>query len=260
MSRLTAALRPFLVAALPPAHVEGLTWLHHYRGAPAALRSYAGLLARRDGLLAVSAPELRHRVHLRPGTTDPIVFDQVFHEREYDLDLGTPQTIVDAGANVGFAAALFASRYPETRILAVEPEGTNVALLRRNTAPYANVMTVQAGLWSRPARLAIENPDGEPWGFRVVETDAASGIPALDVPEAMRRLGTDHLDVLKLDIEGSECAVLGSADAWIDRVGTIIVELHPWAQPCGEDLVRHLVERHGFRRSQRGENVVLRRD
>ena len=263
MSFLTAAFKPLLEAVLPDGHLDALAWAHHWHGAPAAVRSYTGLVARRDGLLSIETPDTRRPVFIRPGVADRTVFDQVFHDREYDLDLhldsGAPQTIVDAGANIGLASALLASRYPGARILAIEPESANYALLRRNAAPYANVRPVQAGLWSHAAHLAIENPEEEPWGFRVVETDGPSGLAAIGVEDAMRLLDTDRIDVLKLDIEGAECAVLGACDAWIGRVQTVIVELHPWAQPCGEEAVARLVERHDFRRTQRGENVVLRR-
>jgi tRNA1(Val) A37 N6-methylase TrmN6 len=45
-------------------------------------------------------------------------------------------TIVDAGANIGMASIFFAQKYPDAKIIAVEAEASNFAMLARNVQPY----------------------------------------------------------------------------------------------------------------------------
>jgi hypothetical protein len=42
----------------------------------------------------------------------------------------------------------------------------------------------------------------------------------------MRELRIEHIDILKIDIEGAEREVLRDPSAWIGNVDTLIVELH----------------------------------
>lgn len=50
----------------------------------------------------------------------------------------------------------------------------------------------------------------------------------------MHTHGLDRIDLLKMDIEGSEREVLADPSAWIDRVDALIVELHDRKKPgCG---------------------------
>ena len=53
--------------------------------------------------LRAGSPDLRHPVEIRPGTSDKLVFHQIFVDREYRcLDhLTNIDTILDCGANVG---------------------------------------------------------------------------------------------------------------------------------------------------------------
>jgi hypothetical protein len=72
--------------------------------------------------------------------------------------------------------------------------------------------------------------------------------------------GWDWVDVVKLDVEGSEGQILsyGSRN-WISRIGTLIVELHQDLAPnCARALFKAFAEQD-FRLSWRGENLVLTR-
>jgi hypothetical protein len=50
--------------------------------------------------------------------------------------------------------------------------------------------------------------------------------PSISVADLMRSFDLDHIDVLKLDIEGSEKEVFEDSAEWIDRVSAIAIELH----------------------------------
>src|SRR5262245_54333406 len=82
-------------------------------------------------------PNSSRRVLIRLRTTDGAVFHKVFIENEYDLALAQdPSIIVDAGANVGMTAVYFALRYPNARIIAIEPESENFGILKSNAKRF----------------------------------------------------------------------------------------------------------------------------
>jgi FkbM family methyltransferase len=217
---------------------------------------YSALVVPGRGTVEVAVPSLPAPVAIRRGTSDVSTFEQVFVEQEYEITLDfEPATIIDAGANIGLASVLFATRYPRARIIAIEPDPANFAMLERNIRAFPNVTAVRAALWSRSGPLQVANPDDEPWAFRVEEADGG-GVDAVTVEDVLGTLGTDRIDLLKMDIEGAETEVMAHSASWIDRVGVLIVELH--GREAASTFFQAVGGR-GFETSTQGENVVARR-
>ena len=172
-----------------------------------------------------------HPIWLRSGTSDMNTFLQVLGDEGYDFPVNQPAAIIDAGANIGLASIWFASKYPNARIIAVEPEKSNFDLLERNVAPFPNVTAVHAALWCHPGTLAVDDPNDEgAWAFQTRElADSPSSVqtvPCLTVSELMSEYDLKWVDLLKIDIEGAEKEVFDSPDEWIGSVGAIAIELH----------------------------------
>ena len=215
--------------------------------------------APRGALVQLRVPGLRSAVHGRARSSDAYVFRQHFLDAE--LEKGLPMAadvIVDAGANVGYAALFLARRFPAARIVCVEVDAGNLALLSRNVAAYPNIDVVPGGIWSHATRLAIENPDGEAFAFTVAERPDGP-IRAHGVDDLMRERELPRIDVLKLDVEGAEVEVFSSAPRWIDRVDTILVETHERLRPGCTALIESVARAHDFLTTTTGEYTVLRR-
>ncbi len=156
---------------------------------------------------------------------------------EYDfLPVSSPAVIIDAGANIGLASIWFASKFPDARIIAVEPENSNYGLLERNVAPFPNVTPVHAAVWSHVGTLGVEAPDDwGPAGFQTRELPDShrpvQRVPCLTITELMSEYDLKWVDLLKVDIEGAEKEVFGSPDEWIGSVGAIAIELHDRFEP-----------------------------
>lgn len=181
----------------------------------------------------VRAPQLPHPVALRLHTSDMEAFDGVIRKREYELALADPPgVIVDVGANVGLAAVWFASRFPNARVFALEPEPSNYAVLCRNAAPYPGIVPIQAALWTASGTIGLVDPGTGHWGFRTVaDATADTGVAAVSLPDLLTRYGIDRIDLLKIDIEGAEREIFADAEPWIARVGVIAAELHDHLAP-----------------------------
>jgi FkbM family methyltransferase len=212
-------------------------------------------------LIALRLPGLVHPLWVRPGTSDALTFDEVFVAREYELPLTdfSPRHILDLGANVGYASVRFAARWPQARILAVEPERENLMLLKRNTGGYRAIEAVQAAVWSRAGELAVANPEGDANAFRMTEATNGAGekVPAYTLAQLIDRLGCERLDLLKMDVEGAEIEILRDASSWLGRVNVMIIELHDRiVRGCGEALCAALHGRH-FTQEILGQNLVF---
>src|SRR5258708_5068257 len=82
-------------------------------------------------------------IYLRLKTSDLNAYDKVFLKHDYQFPVsGTPEVIVDAGANIGFASIYFARQYPNAKIIAIEAERSNFELLERNVRPFKNIIPV----------------------------------------------------------------------------------------------------------------------
>lgn len=212
-------------------------------------------------LMRVRVPGVMSPVFLRAHTSDIEAFCQIFVHGELDEPTGREvRSIVDAGANIGLAAVFLANKYPQADVLALEVSEGNVSLLRMNVSGYPRIRQMTAGLWSHQTGLRIVNPDDAPWAFRVDEVPVGSpgAIPSIGVVDAARFFRSGFIDLLKMDIEGSELAVLNrDSDAWLPLVGRLMIELHDrFAPGCSEALDR-AIARFSHRRTTRGEYHVI---
>ena len=178
-------------------------------------------------------------IWLRPKSTDLLTFREIFFDRDYafELDDGL-RVIVDAGANIGLSAIFFATTFPLAKIIAIEPERENFKLLQRNTESYPQIVAVQAALWCRSGQIHLTDPGRGEHGFTTRDDGPSSQsgqnvglVPAICIDDLLVTYAVEQIDLLKIDIEGSEKEVFETSQGWIDRVSAVIVELHDRFQP-----------------------------
>lgn len=177
----------------------------------------------------------RHPIHFRHGTTDKYVLHEVVVLEQYACvsELSNVRVIVDAGANIGSASVFLLNRYSDATLVAVEPDIGNFGVLKHNLSYYApRARCVNKGLWGHAAQLNMVRGsfrDGGDWSFQVTETaqGQVGEIAATTIPELLRDNSFDHVDILKIDIEGAEQIVFRSNDLeWLRQIRTIAIELH----------------------------------
>jgi len=198
---------------------------------------------------------------IRKGTSDESAFWQVFVEKEYDIPLNIePKLIIDGGANIGCATLWFKKRYPEAEIIAVEPEESNFKILQENTEKLNKVKIIKAGIWNKNTGLTIENPGLGKWGFETKEAVGGdkSFLAAMTIDRILAESGHSEIDILKLDIEGSEKEVFESGyESWLDKTKVIIIELHERMREGAEASFYSAVKKYDFKESRSGENIVM---
>ena len=248
----------FFLRSLRPRLAKIEVWAHSVSWADAISLTKTTVTVRPE--TNVFLRMLNRRVTIRPGTSDLRCLSKIFVDYEYVVPFEVnPRLIVDAGANIGLATLYFSSKFPGTKIIALEPEPSNYDLLVRNCSGMTNVTTLHAAVWNTDTPLHIANPDAEKWAYTVTAgTLNGSGIKALTIPQILAQSGHDTIDILKLDIEGAERELFrDGCEEWLPRVKMIIIELHDRHAPGCSRAVYSKLCQMPFDQEIRGENVFV---
>jgi FkbM family methyltransferase len=187
------------------------------------------------GLSRFSFANYRNEIVLRPETTDRKVFREIFLFETYSKTFDfSPRVIIDAGANIGLSSVYFNHRFPDALIIAVEPEPSNYAALLENTREIKNITCINSGLWNTDTFLRIRNLSEAKWAFSVQEVGEMDegALRAVSIKTLMEMHSVNVIDILKIDIEGSELELFSvNYDWWLSRTRLLIIELHDWMKP-----------------------------
>lgn len=195
---------------------------------------------------------IKFPLRLRVRTGDCSIYGMVLLRGEYDFELPfQPKVIVDAGANIGTASIYFANKYPDAKIVAIEPEPSNFAMLVRNVAPYSNIRPLRLALWhAEKEELNVIDKWQDTCGYMVGRGEGEL-VAGVTVSGLMRQFNLDSIDILKVDIEGAEKEVFEHSADWIGRARCIMVETHDRLKPgCSRAVA---AATGGFSRTVKGE-------
>jgi FkbM family methyltransferase len=241
---------------------DGLTWYYGNYGLRGVLTIAAYRLFGQPKEMTAQPPGIRNPVQLRIKTSDESTYVQILLQGQYAFELPfSPNVIVDAGANVGMASIYFAHKYPEAKIIAIEAEASNFAVLARNTRPYPSIIPVHAALWNRDGEISVGEPEptggaNGNWAF-VTREGTGARVRAITMSTLMKEMQIQAIDLVKIDIEGAEIEAFETTD-WIKTVRCLMIELHDRYRPGCSQAVNSAVQ--GFSMSQRGETTVFIRE
>jgi FkbM family methyltransferase len=180
--------------------------------------------------------------------TELLALEEIFLHGDYDISLPSdPGVVVDLGANAGQASRFFRSRYPDARIIAVEPDPATFRHLERNLGDDANAVTRQVAVTAAPGDVRLRRFPDASWMSQVTadeDDDDTVAVPGLTLDEVLTEQGVDRVDLLKVDIEGLEIDVLTSGAA-LRRADTVIGELHYWMLDVDREATLRRFQRHG---------------
>jgi len=191
------------------------------------------------------------------------LFKEIWLAEQYYFRTSAPAPlIIDAGANIGMAVLYFCKQYPSARVLAFEPDPTACAALKKNVqANKLNVTVHQAAVGGEAGEIDFFSDPAHEAGVSM-SAHATGRLTRRTTVQCvcLSRFITEPVDLLKLDVEGSETEVLVelAASGKLELVQRLIVEFHEHkGQPRNQlpvilDLLR------SFKiRSTRENNVVM---
>jgi len=194
-------------------------------------------------------------------TPDPsallFLFEEVWLERDYFLEVApTPGPVfIDAGANVGLATLYLCAVYPGATVTAFEPNPAAAAALRTTIAlngleERVRLHEVALGATAGPATLYGDADRGASLTASLMQ---GRGAATSSIEVEVRPLSPfvpEHVDLLKLDVEGAEDEVLAELEASgaLERIRAIICEVHedPTHRPDQRRRVTEILRRAGF--------------
>ena len=241
--------------------LEGIRSTYSMFGVNGLLLTTKSRLFQRQIEALVVVPDILHPVWIRLRSSDTSVLWQVFGIAEYDADFcKPPRIIVDAGANIGLTSIFFANKYPEARVFAIEPETSNYEIMKKNTACYSNIIPIRAALWKNNTELSVFDPGLGKYGFQTMDgiekRAALERVCGLTIDKLMADYNLDQIDILKIDIEGSEKEIFENASSWTGRVGVIEVEMHDRIK-TGCSRVVYLATKDFDFQYHKGETIFL---
>jgi FkbM family methyltransferase len=202
-------------------------------------------------------------------SSDLFVFRQIFEDVEYKAVVDTftdyfgadkAINIIDAGANIGLTSLYLSRFFPKAKFICIEPDPDNFEILECNLREnHVKAEILCAGLWSRNSRLELVRDfrDKRDWSVRVQETDSARGLEAFSVNHLMAQYQLDSIDILKIDIEGSEKEIFTSENAdvsFLARTKCIAIEIHDEFD-CREEIYT-ILNQFGFTHFESGELTI----
>jgi len=199
-------------------------------------------------IAATRALEARRLFHER-GLTD-VSLREAFqawlarvHLLPADLDL-RDATVVDLGANEGAFSAGVLAVAPRARVIAVEPGPAALARLRARLGRYPNV-EIRGAAVARESGTAAFHITGHDHGSslqqplsesRAVVGAGAEVVETIEVPTlSLDDLVEDRaVDVLKIDVQGSELDVLRGGRGALARSRAVLLEMNFFSQYEGD--------------------------
>ena len=139
--------------------------------------------------------------------------------------------IIDLGANVGLSVFYFITEYPNAVIEAYEadPEiyeylSSNIHMNIRNSK---GIKLINRAAWDKDGVICFI-PDGADGGYvsdHFSNCDKhAKEVNVIDAKKILEKY--DHIDMLKIDIEGAEYVVIKRVQEYLSRVNNIFIEYH----------------------------------
>lgn len=150
----------------------------------------------------------------------------------YDLKrrFPDPKIIFDIGAYIGDVSLAFNNRFPNARIFSFEPVSASFKTFTQNTNGVKNIQgnnlalgekeeCVEIPLFSEASintlkQAQYDNPAISSEKINVVRLDSF-----------MSNNGIDHIDILKVDVEGFELEVLRGAGKMLPKIDCIVTEV-----------------------------------
>jgi FkbM family methyltransferase len=181
-------------------------------------------------------------------------------------------TFLDIGAHSGVYSLVAAlSVGPEGRILSVEPSRREFQKLRLNLQlnKFTAVDVTQAAVSDRNGEMTLKIA-GEPhtghntagsFSYPGIALVAEETVKCLTIDELVLKKNLERVDVIKLDIEGSEFAALTGAASTLEKYRPVVLFENPDKPGCGQEplcgKIWDLLTSKGYRLFRYGRETGL---
>lgn len=214
----------------------------------------------------------QEKIFCRKYSSDLDVMDQIFFKNEFKnlfeliiTNRSKINTIIDAGSNIGLTSILLSKHFPGSSIICLEPDSENFKQQEKNfNANNINAHSLQMGLWKDNRKLYLNRNfrDGKEWSISLIEesNNDEHFIESISLNSLKERFNLSQIDLLKMDIEGSEKVIfeVGSNTDFLSYTKFLAVEIHDEFN-CRENII-DVLRRNKFSFINSGEYLIASND
>lgn len=173
----------------------------------------------------------------------------IFIEKAYEFKTQNLRPrILDCGANIGVTVRYWKHLYPDASVIAFEPDPEIFQILKNNVRSFPGIELVQAAVWSSEGEISFICEGREGGRIEEVSTNQTDYTTKTLPTKRLRDYLNEPIDLLKIDIEGAELAVLEDCVDRLHNVQHLFVEHHSFLnQPQQLGRFFTLLEEAGFR-------------
>jgi FkbM family methyltransferase len=175
-------------------------------------------------------------ISMRPNYGDAMTIAEIFLDDCYGRDLGLPPNpvVMDVGGFIGDFALYAVKRLNARKVIVCEPSPRNWIVLLKNIAnnsyqdriePVNKAVTADGG----SVMMNIDAPDEfqSMVSAHCTSEQSMSAVPGISLGELLRVYSIESVDLLKIDVEGGEYAILEGTPADVfRRIRNIVFEYH----------------------------------
>jgi FkbM family methyltransferase len=187
-----------------------------------------------------------------------ILKDEIFNKEIYSVELKKDNSIpiiFDLGAHVGLSVLYFKIKYPNSKIVAFEPNSNIFPILQENiecnNLTDVELHNIALGNTEGAITFYIDSSGNDSFSTGSFSKDAWNGkqssVKITVKCDKLSKYISDYIDILKIDIEGAETEVIKEliiADK-LKYIKNLLIEYHPINNRNPKNLVK-LLENNGF--------------
>ncbi|HCC68235.1 TPA: hypothetical protein DEP90_03505 [Patescibacteria group bacterium] len=162
--------------------------------------------------------------------------NEIFINNSYSFETTKQEPlIIDVGTYIGISILYFKRDFPNSRIIAFEPNPIAVQTLNENlfTNCIDNVEIHESAIWIEDGskKMYLDKTGKDRYSVASFVKNAWDGTIKSEMitvkTEKLNKYLNQEVDLLKLDIEGAEQKVLKSIKGYFGNIKNIIFEYHP---------------------------------
>lgn len=160
--------------------------------------------------------------------------------------------IVDIGAHIGLSCIYFTERYPDAKIYSYEPHSDNFKLLEQNiTQNNLDIDIFNMGVSNKQSEQHLYELSHKGTAVHTTVPDNRQAakthlIECTTIEHIVNDNNIPRIDILKLDCEGAEYAILDQPAYVLDKIDTIVMEYHDINSDDNFDNLTAHLTRNGF--------------
>ncbi|MHB9094567.1 MAG: FkbM family methyltransferase [Eubacteriales bacterium] len=187
-------------------------------------------------------------LHIPDSASFLFTYKELFVDRIYEFQSNNQKPfILDLGANIGLSVLFFKYIFPNSEIIALEPDPNIYKYLKKNVHGngFTDVIILNKAAWNESKMLKFCT-DGADGGHASLEDDQNSiEVEAVDITEFLK---DRPIDLLKMDIEGAEDVVIPACEKYFSNVKLLFIEYHSKTKErqCLDKLL-NIIADAGFR-------------